>query len=193
MSKLMDGVYISGFLTDGDKTELDSIAQELHEKGVPFYVRNLSGVIMQSAFDFADFELIAIAYPVFREFVMNGGYDLAKYFVLRLWNLVTKGRNSKIPFTVTIEGIPTTTGIETIKCKISEPLSRKAQEKVVDKAFELASQIENHQYQLLDRSRYFDALNGHIFNYDAASETLTEINIEEELQKRVQKHNDNAN
>ena len=74
-----------------------------------------------------------------------------------------------------------------------EKVSKKAQEKVVDKAFELASQIENHQYQLLDRSRYFDALNGHIFNYDAASETLTEINIEEELQKRVQKHNDNAN
>lgn len=190
---MMDGVYISGFFSDEDKPALDGFAGELREKGVPFYVRNLSGVIMQSAFDFADFELIAIAYPVLREFVMKGGYDLAKFFVIRLWNLVTKGRNSKIPFTVTIEGIPTTTGTETIKCKISEPLSKKAQEKVVDKAFELASQIENHQYQLLDRSRYYAALNGHIFNYDAESETLTEMNIEEELQKRAQKHNDNTN
>lgn len=70
---MMDGVYISGFFSDEDKPALDGFANELREKGVPFYVRNLSGVIMQSAFDFADFELIAIAYPVFREFVMNGG------------------------------------------------------------------------------------------------------------------------
>ena len=50
---MMDGVYISGFFSDEDKPALDSFANELREKGVPFYVRNLSGAIMQSAFDFA--------------------------------------------------------------------------------------------------------------------------------------------
>ena len=40
---------------------------------------------MQSAFDFADFELIAVAYEVLQQFILNGGYDVTKYFFKKLW------------------------------------------------------------------------------------------------------------
>ena len=76
----MDGLYISGYFSDDDKLMLDNYADELHSKNVPFYVRNLSDTIMQSAFDFADFELIAVAYEVLQQFILNGGYDVTKYF-----------------------------------------------------------------------------------------------------------------
>lgn len=186
----LDGVYISGYFTEEDRSELDIYARELHDKEVPLYVRNLTGTIMQAAFDFADFELIAVAYPILQQFIMNGGYDLTKLFILKLWNLITKDRRSRTPFTVSIEGIPTIKGTENIKFKVSEPLSKRAQEKFVEKTFELAFQIENHQYQLLEKSRYYPAIGGHIFTYDLEDESFKEMNIETELSRRSQNTTD---
>lgn len=180
----IDGVYISGYFTEEDRSELDVYARELRDKEIPFYVRNLTGTILQAAVDFADFELIAVAYPILQEFMVNGGYDLTKYFILKLWHLVTKRTRNRSPFTVSIEGIPTVNGTENIKFKVSEPLSRKDQEKFIDKTFELASQIENHQYQLLEKSRYYPAVGGHIFVFDSERESFEEVDIEAVLNRK---------
>lgn len=183
----IDGLYISGYFSDDDNTMLSAYDDELKEKGLHFYVRNLSGTMIQSAFDFADFELIAVAYEVLQQFILNGGYDVTKYFFKKLWLNITKNRESKIPFTISIEGIPTINGIETIKCKIQGPLSDKQKEKVLDKTFSLAQQIENHQYQLMEKNLYYNALGGHLFRYDLSDEKLYEIDIEAEVKKKSKK------
>lgn len=179
-----DGIYISGYFIDEDNSVLDNYAKELHAKGVPLYVRNISGSIM-AAMDFADIEVIQIAYTVLQHFMLNGGYDLAKAFVVKLWEFITKGRSGKHPFTITIEGIPTKNGPETIKCKISGPMTKAMMNTAVTQTFSLASQIENHQYQLLARSRYYPAINGHLFRYNAESEEFSEVDLVEEI-KRLQ-------
>ena len=180
----MDGLYISGYFSDDDKLMLDNYADELHSKNVPFYVRNLSDTIMQSAFDFADFELIAVAYEVLKQFILNGGYDVTKYFFKKLWCNITQNRESNIPFTISIEGIPTANGSETIKCKTQGQLSDEQKEKVLDKIFSLASQIENHQYRLMEKDQYYAALSGHLFRYDLSDEELHEIDIVAEVKKK---------
>lgn len=65
----IDGLYISGYFSDNDNSMLSAYADELKGKGFRFYVRNLSGTMMQSAFDFADFELIAVAYEVLQPYL----------------------------------------------------------------------------------------------------------------------------
>ena len=137
--------------------------------------------MIQSAFDFADFELIAVAYEVLQQFILNGGYDVAKYFFKKLWWDITKNRESNIPFTISIEGILTENGTETIKCKTQGQLSDEQKEKVLDKTFSLASQIEKHQYQLMEKNQYYAALNGHLFRYDLSDEELHEIDIGAEV------------
>ena len=143
--------------------------------------------MIQSAFDFADFELIAVAYEVLQQFILNGGYDVAKYFFKKLWWDITKNRESNIPFTISIEGILTENGTETIKCKTQGQLSDEQKEKVLDKTFSLASQIEKHQYQLMEKNQYYAALNGHLFRYDLSDEELHEIDIGAEVKKKSEK------
>ena len=182
----LDGLYISGYFTDEDRATLDYYADELKSKNVPLYVRNLSGTIMQAAFDFADFEIIAIAYEVLKQFIISGGYDLTKYFFKDLWWNITKGRQSNIPFTISIEGIPTVNGTETIKCKMQGELSDEETDRVIDKAFSLASQIEKHQYKLMDKNQYYNALGGHLFRYDVVNEEFHEIDIVKELKNKTE-------
>ena len=179
----VDGLYISGYFSEDDKPMIAAYADELKAKDVRFYVRNLSGTIMHAAFDFADFEVMAITYGVLQQFIINGGYDATKYFFKKLWWNITKDRKSNLPFTISIEGIPTKNGIETVKCKIQGQMSDDEKEMVIDKTFLLASQIEMHQYQLMERSQYYNALDGHLFRYDSNSKELYEVDIKAELQK----------
>lgn len=183
----LDGLYISGYFADSDKAMLDQYAEELRSKSIPLYVRNLTGAMLQSAFDFTDFEMIAIGYEVLKQFVINGGYDITKCFIKKLWSDIAKGSNSNVPFTISIEGIPSENGAETIKCKIEGRLSDEEKARIIDKTLELASQVEKHQYRLMKKHKYFDALNGHIFNYDVESGELCEVDIEQELKKKSEK------
>lgn len=183
----IDGLYVSGYFTDDDRHMLNTYAEVFSEKGICLSVRNLTGTIMQAAPDFMDTELIAIGYGVLQQFILNGGYDITKYFFIKLWHDITKGHKSNAPFTITIDGIPTANGPETIKCKVQGCLSAKGKDKVVDKAFTLASQVENHQYILRQKNQYYNALNGHLFSYNSVDEQLHEIDIEAELRKRTDK------
>ena len=182
----LDGIYISGFFSDEDKPYLDMYADSLRRRNIPFYVRNLKGAMLQSAFDFADFDVIAVGYTVLKEFLLNGGYDFTKLFLVRLWKFVTKDRERthNIPFTVVIEGIPTENGPETIKCKIDGNLTDEQKDRVIEKAFALANKVENHQYQLLKNKYTF--LEGHLLRYNQARESFEEIDIEEEIRKKTQ-------
>lgn len=180
----LDGLYISGYFTDDDNSMLAQYAEDLQTKDVPFYVRNLSGTIMQAAFDFVDVEVIAIAYEILQQFIIDGGYDVTKYYFKKLWWNITKGKESNIPFTISIEGIPTINGTETIKCKTQGQMSDEDRDKVLEKTFSLASQIENHQYRLMEKNQYYHALSGHLFKYDFEDEQLHEIDIEVELKKK---------
>ena len=183
----LDGLYISGYFSDQDKAMLDCYADELESKSVPFYVRNLSNTTILAAFDYVDFEIISIAYEVLHQFIISGGYDLTKFFFKRLWWNITKGRESDTPFTISIEGIPTVTGPTTIKCKTEGRFSDQDKDKALDKTFTLAFQIENHQYQLMEKNQYYDALGGHLFRYDADNEELHEIDVAEELKKKTER------
>ena len=115
---------------------------------------------------------------------LTAGYDVTKYFFKKLWWNITKNRESNIPFTISIEGIPTANGSETIKCKTQGQLSDEQKEKVLDKTFSLASQIEKHQYQLMEKNQYYAALSGHLFRYDLSDEELHEIDIVAEVKKK---------
>lgn len=184
----LDGIYISGYFEEEDYNILDDYANELNSKNIPFYVRNLSGTIMQAAFDFANFELIAISYTVLQQFILNGGYDLTKYFFLKLWRFIKKDHQNKIPFTISIEGIPTINGSENIKCKIDGQISDDIKMKAIEKTFELASQIENNQIQILSKGRDYYTLEGHLFRYDSENNTFSKINIEDEAKKMTQRN-----
>lgn len=180
----IDGLYVSGYFLNSDASMLTSYEDELKEKGVCLKVRNLSNSLMQASFDFVDFEIIAITYEVLQQFFVSGGYDLTKYFFKKLWCDITKRSKFNIPFTISIEGIPTKNGTETIKCKTLGYLSDEEKQKVIDKTFSLAYQIENHQYHLMEKDQYYDALNGHLFKYDSTDEELHEMDIEAELKKK---------
>lgn len=120
-----------------------------------------------------------------QQIIISGGYDITKYFIKKLWSNIVKIRKSKVPFTISIEGIPYFDGIETIKCKIDGDMSDENKEKVIEKTIALASQIEKHQYQLRAKSRYYDELGGYIFKYDMTDEQFYEMNIEEELRRKT--------
>lgn len=88
-------IYISGYFNKEDEQFLNATSKELNDYGYSLCVRNLSGAIMQAAFDYADFEFIAISYEVLQQFFINGGYDLVKILLLKLWKMICKERSSR--------------------------------------------------------------------------------------------------
>ena len=182
-----DNIFVAGFLSDKDKMQLDECRLELDKYNISLQVRNLNGTIMHSAFDFADVEIIAFSYELVKALYYAGLYDFLKYIILKLWHTVRKGPPSNIPFTIDIEGIPTINGPENLKFKISGSLSQDEKKIALEKSFELASQVEKHQAELLNKSIYNDAFNARIFAYDQQGSAYTEIDIAKEAQKKTGK------
>ena len=182
-----NSIFISGCFSDNDQEQLSECCTELENHNVSLKIRNLNGVIMHSALDFADFEAIIFSYELIKTLYYSGCYDVLKFMLLKLWNIIRKDRPGKVPFTIDIEGIPTINGPENIKCKISSPLSKSERKIALEKSFGLAAQIENHQFELLKRSRYYDAFNAHVFAYDEKNCSYTEMDIDEEIQKKLTK------
>lgn len=178
-------IYVAGFFCDEDKTSLDELYKELREDDISLIGRNLSGGIYNSALDFADLEVIAFSFELLKNFIISGGYDVLKHYILRFWKIIQKDRSGKVPFTISIEGIPTLNGTENVKCKISGLLSKNQKEQAVIKTFELAKQIEAHQYELLKRSQYYNVFNAHIFSFDPETDSMSEIDIEKEIIKKT--------
>ena len=192
---MTENIFISGFFSDNDQEQLSECYTELENHNISLKIRNLNGVIMHSALDFADFEAINFSYELVKSLYYSGCYDFLKFMLLKLWNTIKNGNTSAVPFTIDIEGIPTVNGPENIKCKISGPLSKHEREIALEQSFSLASQIENHQFELLKRGRYYDAFNAHVFAYDEEKCTYAETDIDAEIQKKVnetQERNENG-
>lgn len=180
-----NSIYISGYFEDEDLMILNEYEKELKDMNISLSKRNLKGGMYHFALDFADLEVLIFSYELIKSFVYSGSYDIIKYMLLKLWDTTKKVCGKNTPFTVGLSGIPTINGIENIKCKIYGRLSKKQKEKVIDKSFELAKQIEEHQYDLLKKSIYYDAFNAHVFSYDLEKESLYEIDIEKEVKKKM--------
>ena len=192
---MTENIFISGFFSDNDQEQLSECCTELENHNISLKIRNLNGVIMNSALDFADFEAIIFSYELVKSLYYSGCYDFLKFMLLKLWNTIKNGNTSAVPFTIDIEGIPTVNGPENIKCKISGPLSKHEREIALEQSFSLASQIENHQFELLKRGRYYDAFSAHVFAYDEEKCAYAETDIDAEIQKKVnetQERNENG-
>lgn len=180
----MNQIYISGCFSDEDHSTLDEIKEELNKANIQLHCRNLSGTIMHSALDFIDIDMVELGWDFIQAMVFSGSFELLKFFVKKLWKLITKDRSTPIPFTFSITGIPSITGTENIKFKIGGPLSDEAKELAIKKGFELASQVEQHQFQLLERDIYYPAFNAHLFRYDPTREAYDEMDISAEVKKK---------
>lgn len=178
-------IFISGFFTDDDIQEISAIDTEINKRGITLEKHNLTGSIFHSALDFIDLEKISISYELVTALIYSGCYDFLKSLMLKLWYVAKKNDSEKVPFTVEIDGIPINNTSENIKCKIYGKLSQKQKDTIIDNAFGLAKQIENHQYELLSRSPYYNAFNAHVFKYDSETDSFTEIDLNEEVRKKT--------
>lgn len=179
----MNRIYISGYFSDEDYSTLDEIKEELNKANIQLQCRNLSGTIMHSALDFIDIDMVELGWDFIQAMIFSGSFELLKLIVKKLWKLITKDRNTPVPFTFSISGIPSITGTENIKCKISGPLSDEAKEIAIQRGFELASQVEKHHFELLERDLYYPAVNAHLFRYDSEKTTYDEIDVSAEVKK----------
>lgn len=176
-------ICIAGYFDTTSEKELIELEKELRSININLQKHNRRGEIYHSFQEFMDVEFLIFTYELLKTFIMNGSYDVFKYSILKLWNTIQKKNTKERQFTITIDGIPTTTGSETIRFKISGITSKKHKEMVIDKIFDLAKQVEEDQANLLMKDQFYNALNGHIFKYDAANEMFKEIDILSEIEK----------
>ena len=174
-------IYVTGYFDDKCENKLQEYATGLEKENVILSSHNLSGEMYQSVFDFMDLEKIGFGYELVRTFIYSGAYDLLKYWILKLWNILQNKDSSPCPFTIEIEGIPTINGLENIKCKITGELSDEQKTEVIDKTFALTKEIRDNQFILMERSVYYDAFNAHVFKYDLQEEVYIEMDIAKEV------------
>lgn len=172
-------IYISGYFDDFEKIELKDIEQKLAMHQVSLSVRNLKGCLMQSALDFADYELIMFSYELIKTFLLSGSYDILKYFLMQLWEKVSK--SEKIPFTIGIENIPINNSHENIKIKIDGNLSKYQKELVINRTFDAVDNLISNDFKIKEKSRFYDVFNAHLLKYNLIDDTFEEIDIEKEI------------
>lgn len=176
-------IYISGYFDDSERTALKDIEQNLSMHQVSLSVRNLKGCIMHSALDFSDYEIILFSYELFKTFVLSGSYDIFKYFLIQLWEKVSK--SEKTPFTIGIEDIPINDSRENIKIKIDGKLTKKQKDLVINRTFNLVDNLISNDFKLKERSRFYNAFNANLLKYNTLEDSFEEIDIEEEIKKKT--------
>ena len=191
-----NNMLISGFFTEEDFISIKSFSKELDSYANNVGIQNWAGIPMQSSFDYMNVEAITIAYTLLSSLLLNGSYDLLKAFIIRVWRIISirSPKEKAIPFTISIEGIPTVDGPNVINCKIQGCLSDEQKAIAVDKTFQIAEQIEKHHFQLM--KTYYTERCGHLFRYDTNKGEYVEADMYAEIQekinqrKRAQSHED---
>lgn len=148
---------------------------------------DMQNKLLNSALDFTDLDLIAIGYILLQNILISGSYDVFKSVIQNLWTSITNKSSSKIPFTIRISGIPTLDGSENIACKVYGNTTKKQKDQIIEKTFELAHNISDNQVKLMERSMFYNSFGAHVFRIDADKLELSEIDIEKEIRKKVNK------
>ncbi len=159
--------------------------KELAKYNISLKKRDLNGCIMNDALDFIDYELIALGYSLLQSIIFPECYDILKNIILKMWETIGS-HNSRVPFTIKINGIPTENGNENISCKIEGGLSSKQKDDVLEKTFEFANNISNNTFKLKEKSRFYNAFNAHVFQINPNDYSFSEIDIEEEIRKKTE-------
>lgn len=175
-------IFISGYFDDSEKIALKDIENNLSMHQISLSVRNLKGCLMQSALDFADFELIMFSYELIKTFVLSGSYDIFKHFLMQLWEKV--GKSEKVPFTIGIENIPINNSNENIKIKINGKLTKNQKDNVINRTFDLVNSLISNDFKLKEQSRFYCVFNAHLLKYNVTEDFFEEIDIEKEIQNK---------
>lgn len=179
-------IYAKGFLNQESLKELACIRNEMEREGLRLEQRDMTGSIYNSALDFTDLDLIAISTQCIQSIISSGLYDVLKTWLVRLWNAMRGDSQSKVPFTIVVDGVPTINGPETIKVKIPDGLSNSEKKYVIDKTFDLAEKIAQNQVELLKLGKYYTWFNGHVFYYEPTEKRIQEIDVEAEVKKKME-------
>ncbi len=166
-----------------DTSLIANYEKELAKYSISLKTRDLNGCIMHAALDFIDYDLIALGYSLLQSMVFSGCYDILKNIILKMWETIGS-HNSRVPFTIKINGIPTENGNENISCKIEGGLSSKQKDDVLEKTFALANSISNNTFKLKEKSIFYNTFNAHVFQVNPNDYLFSEIDIEEEIRKK---------
>lgn len=167
-----------------DNLLLQDCENQLKEYHVQIGKEDLNGRIIAGSLDFIDLDLIAINFAIIENFMLSGSYDIFKHILSNLWSSIRTQDVRNVPFTIRIEGIPTSNGPENISCKVSGEVSKKLQEQIITKTFELAHDIVNNEIELPVRGIFHDSFDAHAFNINQETLRVEAINLEEELKKK---------
>lgn len=177
-----NSIFIQYNSSYSNNSMLAECGEELKKYNICMQSLDLNGTIMHASLDFIDYEFIEFGYEMIQTIVLSGCYDIIKFLILNIWNSI-RTQDSKIPFTIKISGIPTGDGSENISCKIDGSLTEEQKTMVISKTFDLANNISNNSFKLKERTKFYDAFNAHVFRVDVDNESISEIDIEEEVRK----------
>lgn len=173
-------IKFHGFLDNTNKDVLKLEKEKLEQLGFQVSVYNCDGELYNSVFDFMDVNIVSIGFELLKTIIYNGLYDILKNYILTCWNSTSK--NTDKYFTIEIEDILTINGKENIKCKVNSPLTEKERELFIKETFGLVNNIVNNNVNLLERSKYYDAFNAHVFEYNE-NEKFSEMDVEQRVKE----------
>ena len=185
-------VLITGFFTEKDCVSIREYSEEIKSYGIGIAIQNWASKPLQASFDYMNVQGLTFVYELLSAIVLNGCYDVLKAFFLRIWRIHRKRtpQNASIPFTISIENIPTVSGPTTINCKINGDLPESERAIVIDKTIQLAEKIEKHQFQLL--KTYYTERTGHLFRYDPNDKQYQEVDFYAEVLDKIKLQKENT-